>query len=189
LQQGKSVITQAYLVARLGGGDRRSIGDAAAVAQEACSDADVLVHLWECLRSTDGLVRMRAADALEKVSRARPDLLMPWRDELLSGSFEDGTSEVTWNLLAILPRLNLSERQAKALMVRLTGTLYEDRSRIVRTVSLEAVANLCIVHAGLREDAARLLTASLSDPTPSLRARARRLLARRDVRRALAEPK
>jgi hypothetical protein len=189
LRKRKPVITQAYLVARLGGGDRRSIGDADAVAREACSDAEILVHLWECLRSADGLVRMRAADALEKVSRARPDLLMPWRDELLSGSREDGTSEVTWNLLATLPRLNLSEREAKALMVRLTDYLCEDRSRIVRTVSLEAVASLCIVHAGLRIEAERLLTASLNDPTPSLRARARRLLARRDVRRALAEPK
>lgn len=173
--------------AQLGGGDRRSIGQAEAVAAAVRAEPARVAELWSCLRSTDPLVRMRAADALEKISRDDSAPFVQWKHELLTGAVGDGTAEVCWNLLAIVPRLPLTEEEAQAFVTKLAGHLYDDPSRIVRTASLEALVNLSVDHPGLQPEATRLLTASLDDPTPSLRARARKLLARPDVRAALPD--
>ncbi len=99
---------------------------------------------------------------------------------------ERWTTAVCWNLIAIAPRLAMSEGEATAVAARLACHLYNDPSRIVRTASLEGLATLAIAHPSVRRDAKRFLTAALDDVSPSLRARARQLLKRGDVRRALA---
>jgi hypothetical protein len=162
--------------ARLAGGDRRSVGEADAVAREVVEKPDRAEELWGCLASADALVRMRAADALEKVSRVRPDLLEPHRTALASGVAEDGTAEVRWNLMAIVPRLRLSPVEADAFLARVREYLCNDTSRIVRASALEAVVSLADAFPHVRADAERLLAAALMDPAPSMRARARRLL-------------
>ena len=55
-------------------GDRRTIGDAPTVAEAVAADPARLPELVGCLFAEDAGVRMRAADALERVSRgdARP---------------------------------------------------------------------------------------------------------------------
>jgi len=60
------------LASLLTGGDRRSIGQADAVAARVAEQPALLAKLWDCLADADPVVRMRAADALEKISRATP---------------------------------------------------------------------------------------------------------------------
>jgi hypothetical protein len=44
----------------------------------------LLDELFACLGNADDIVRMRAADALEKVCREHPEWLVPYADRLLS---------------------------------------------------------------------------------------------------------
>jgi len=162
--------------ARLAGGNRRSVGEADAVAWEVVEKPNRAEELWACLASADALVRMRAADALEKVSRVRPDLLEPHRTALASGAAEDGTAEVRWNLMAIVPRLQLSRVEADAFAARVKEYLRNDKSCIVRATALEAFASLGDTFPHVRAEAVRLVLAALQDPAPSMQARARRLL-------------
>src|SRR5215470_2046903 len=93
------------IVAMLKGGDRRSIGSSDRVVKLVSADARQFAALVRALRSEDLLIRMRAADAAEKVSRARPELLRRHKRELLALFAEATQQELRWHLAAMIPRL------------------------------------------------------------------------------------
>lgn len=71
------------LLTLLEGGDRRSIGRADQVAVALSRNGALFPTLIQGWWSDDPLVRMRAADATEKVTRKNPDLLTPYKKQLL----------------------------------------------------------------------------------------------------------
>jgi HEAT repeat protein len=81
------------LLGLLASGNRRSIGRAneavAAVLQSPRLFPQLIKGLW----SADSLVRMRAADAVEKISREKPELLRPWKKHLLGLMQETGMKQ------------------------------------------------------------------------------------------------
>ncbi|HYG86552.1 MAG TPA: ACT domain-containing protein [Azospirillum sp.] len=164
------------LAQRLARGDRRTTGDAPSVADEVAADPARLPELVECLFSPSAGIRMRAADALERVSRVVPRALDAYTDRLLTEVAAIDQAEVRWHVAQILPRLTLDEAQrwrAAALMVQWFG---HAESRIVRTSALQAMVDLAENHGGLRELAAEMMRAALRSGVPSLAARARRIL-------------
>lgn len=161
--------------ALLKGGDRRSIGRSNQVAKLVLGEPRRFPQLIECLWSDDPKVRMRAADAAEKVSVVRPKLLKPYKTELLGLLNEAEQIELRWHLALIVPRLDLSGPQR----VRAAAALHrylEDRSSIVKTFALEGLAGLARQDASLRGTAKRILEESLRTGTAAMKARARKLL-------------
>src|SRR5947209_7709197 len=73
----------AWLTA-LGGGDRRSIGRSNQAVAQVLRRPELFAHLMSGLSHRDRLIRMRSADAMEKVTLRRPELLAPHRARLLS---------------------------------------------------------------------------------------------------------
>jgi hypothetical protein len=161
--------------ARLAGGDRRSTGAADAVAREVARNPSRFDELWECLRHADPLVRMRAADALEKATRRDASALQARTMDLIGGALDDGTPEVRWHLLAMCARLHLTERDAGRLMQRLRSAFEADSSRIVRVMALQAAVEVGRRHPGQQGEARRMLEMAQSSPVASLRARAGKL--------------
>ena len=100
----------------LEGGDRRSIGRAnqavALVLREPRRFPELVGFLW----SDNPVLRMRAADAVEKISSLEPGLLEPFKAELLGLLFEAQQKELRWHLAQMISRLPLtkSERQRAA---------------------------------------------------------------------------
>ena len=68
---------------RLQGGDRRQLGSSDAVASDILRNPEHFSELFEAILDDDPVVRMRAADATEKVTRGRPDLLVPFRKRMI----------------------------------------------------------------------------------------------------------
>lgn len=165
--------------ALLGGGDRRSIAGAEAAAEAVLREPACFASLWKLIRDHDPLLRMRAADALEKVSRTRSDLFEPHAQSLLDGSLEDGSQELRWHLFAMASRLRLAPAKAAALMTRLEDAVRTDSSRIARATALEAAADLTARHPALAGRCDALIAEALQSPLPSLAARARKIAARR----------
>lgn len=64
---------------QLRGGDRRSIGRVPHVVRVVSKNRELTGELIVGLVSDDPIIRMRAADALEKVSKERPSLLDPFK--------------------------------------------------------------------------------------------------------------
>lgn len=164
------------LASRLARGDRRTTGDAPSVADAVSADPALLPELVECLFAASPGIRMRAADALERVSRVKARDLDAYTGRLLTEVAAIEQAEVRWHVAQILPRLALDDTQrwrAAALMVQWFGRA---ESRIVRTSALQAMVDLAENDAGLRELAAEMMRAALRSGVPSLAARARRIL-------------
>jgi len=120
---------------------------------------------------------MRAADAAEKISAKRPPLLERHKAELLGLLAEAEQIELRWHpaLLVLRLRLTAPERQRAVTALR---RYLDDRSSIVKTCALEALAHLARNDARLRRDVRQLLAESLSSGTAAMCARARNLLNR-----------
>lgn len=159
----------------LAGGDRRSIGGANAAAAAVRRDPSRFDELWRCLGHREPLVRMRAADALEKYSRTSPAAFEVHKGDLLARTADDGTVEVRWHLIAIVARLRLSGDEALTLCAYLEDRLRHDASRIVKVAALQAAHDVARVHAACEPLYAVMLAFAAASPWPSLRARAARL--------------
>jgi len=164
------------LLDQLREGDWRSIGRADAVASAVLRRPPRLPELAAGLWHPDRLVRMRSSDALEKVSRVRPEWLHPLRGELLALAAATGEQELRWHLAQLLPRLGLSRAERRRLVSLLRGYL-RDRSTIVRVSALQALVELMGTDRALRPLVRRRLRRALTSGTPAERARARKLLA------------
>jgi hypothetical protein len=164
-------------LAQLEGGDRRSIGRSDEIAELVLKKPRMFAALFKGLWSEDPLVRMRAADAVEKVTRTKRELLQPYKKELLGLLVEESQQEVRWHLAAMVPRLALTakERQIAADSLR---TYLEDRSSIVRTFVLQGLVDLAEDDANMRPAVIELLRESTRNGSAAMKARSRKLLAR-----------
>jgi hypothetical protein len=68
-------------------------------------------ELMGCFWSESPVLRMRAADAVEKISSQKPDLLKPFKSELLGLLFETDQKELRWHLAQMIPRLPLTKKE------------------------------------------------------------------------------
>jgi HEAT repeat protein len=159
----------------LRGGDRRSLGRADEVAARVSKNLKLFPALMRGLWDEDPLVRMRAADAAEKVTRAHPKLLTRYKRELFGLMGESEQIEVRWHLAAMITRLPLHGAERELAVDLLHGYL-EDRSAIVRTFALQALFDLAKDDAGMRPGVIELLRQATRTGTAAMRARSRKLL-------------
>ncbi len=159
----------------LEGADRRSIGRANEVARLVLKQPHRFRELIACLWNENPVVRMRAADAAEKVSAKKPRLLDRHKPELLGLLVEAEQIELRWHLAAMIPRLRLTPAEHQRAVAALHQYL-NDRSSIVKTFALQGLADLAQDDAALRGSVKQLLEDAVQSGTPTMRARARKLL-------------
>lgn len=164
------------LAARLAGGDKRSVGRASEVLELLHAAPDRLPEIVAGLENDDGLVRMRCADVLEKVSRDRPDLVRPFRARLLIFARAAESKELKWHAAQMLPRLKLSAAE-RASAIALLRAYMTDPSRIVQVSALQALVEFALEDPRLVSRVRPLIIASSRAASPALRARARKLRA------------
>ena len=161
----------------LAGGDRRSIGRSQEAVRLAAKDPGLVPVLVRGLDLGDPIVRMRAADALEKVTAGQPALLGRHRRRLLTLACKERQPEVRWHLAQMLPRLRLAAAD-RAVAVRILTGYLGDRSRIVRACALEALGELARTDRLLRRQVLPLVEESVASGSPAVRARGRQVLKR-----------
>ncbi len=163
------------IAALLKGGDRRSIGRSQRVVKLVSRQPERFPELLKCLWEEDPVIRMRAADAAEKVTLTHPELLNPHKQELLGLLDEAQQIELRWHLALMLPRVTLSAQERARAAASLQRYL-EDRSSMVKTFALQGLADFARQDAQLREPAQRIIEGSLRTGTAAMKARARKLL-------------
>jgi hypothetical protein len=156
-------------------GDRRTIGWSNQVAAVVSKDQRKFPALIAGLWSENSLVRMRAADATEKVTRKNPALLEPYKKELLGLMKEVKQQELRWHLAVMVPRLLLSANERR-LATSILNRYLEDRSSIVKTFALHGLADLAKDDPDIRPTAVEILREATRNGTPAMKARSRRLL-------------
>jgi HEAT repeat protein len=160
---------------KLKGGDRRSIGRSNEVVADVLDNPQLFKELFGGLKNGDPLVRMRAADALEKITAIRPEYLRPFKKQMVERVVRIEQQEVRWHVAQMLPRLKL-DADEQARMVEILLTYLNDKSRIVKVSALAALAQFARQDARLRDSVAALLSEALEDGSPAVKARARMLL-------------
>jgi len=159
----------------LAGGDRRSIGQSDRVAATVAKNARLFATLMAAVWSEDPVVRMRAADAAEKVTREKPAWLASYRKELLGLLTEAEEPEMRWHLAVMVPRLMLNAKERQAAVSALNRYL-EDRSSIVKTFALQGLMDLAKDDEGLRPTVIDRLREATRTGTAAMKARSRKLL-------------
>ena len=160
----------------LAGGDRRSLGHGAEVVELVRAQPGRLGELVELLWDSDPVVRMRAADCLEKLSLEPGFELGDHKTELLGLMAESSQSEVRWHLALMAPRLSLTGAEIRRAAGILEGYL-EDRSSIVKTCAMQGLWELSLRDAGLRSRVIELVRQAARSWTAAMLARGRKLLA------------
>jgi len=177
------------------GRHRLSSGRTAEVVDLVRADPRKARQLLECLWDEEPAVAMRAADALEKLTRHWPTIPDParrpllailqrnWKEPLIGLLAEAAENKLRWCLAAMVPRLALTVAECE----RVAGILefcLEDRSSIVKTCALQGLADLARQDAALLPEVIDLLRIHSRSGTPAMRARGRMLLKQFESARA-----
>lgn len=164
------------LLALLTGGDRRSIGRSADVVAAVLADPALFPIVFDGMLTDDPLIRMRAADAVEKITRQQPELLTPYVARILNEVAAVSQAEVRWHVAQLIERLALDDDQQRQAVMILEQYL-DDRSVIVRVNASQALAMLAERDAALRPAVVARIEARIQQDAPAEKSRARKLLA------------
>ncbi len=163
------------LLKMLSGGDLRSDGLANEVVKLVLEQPTLLGEITAGLEESDDVIRGRTADALEKISREKPEDFLPRLPQLIHLARTDPLPMVRWHMAMILTNLLPIHKNNEQIESALSGML-QDRSAIVRSW---AVSGLCILGRKYT-DKRRYIIASLSglerDPSIAVRHRAAKAL-------------
>jgi len=165
------------LLIQLQGGGRRSIGRSDELARLVLQEPRRFPELIKCLWDDNPIVRMRAADAAEKVSAEKPRLLDRYKTELLGLLDEAQQIELRWHLALMVPRLRLTTAERHRAAAAFHRYL-DDHSSIVKTFALQGLADLLRNDPGQNAKVLRLLEDAVQSGTPAMKARAQKLLKR-----------
>jgi 8-oxo-dGTP pyrophosphatase MutT (NUDIX family) len=165
------------ILEKLTGGDRRSIGRSAEVVAEVLAQPGLFPDLFEGLLHPDPLVRMRAADAVEKVTLAHPEWLQPFKDRLIEEVSCLKQQEARWHFAQLITRVTLEPAERLTVFGILVDFL-RDESRIVKTFTMQALAELALQDASFKSRVKAILESVTETGSPAMKARGKRLLKR-----------
>lgn len=158
----------------LSGGDRRTLKGVDVVLDAVREDLGLLPALFACIFDDDEIVRMRAADACEKLCRDRPEWFVPYVERLVTDVAAIDQASVQWHLAQMLAEVELSREQRRRAVGVLRRQLDRSDDWIVVNLTLEALAGF--VPGELSVSTFRhLLDRYADDPRRSVRARVRKL--------------
>jgi hypothetical protein len=169
--------TARSILRKLEGGNRRSIGRSNEVVADVIADPVLFDAVFSGLLSGEPLLRMRAADAVEKITARHPELLQPYRQVLIGEVARLDQKEVRWHVAQMLSRVEwntMERRQAIAILMEYLN----DRSSIVKTFAMQALTDLARRAPELRPIVMVRLQELAVAGTPAMRARGRKLLAK-----------
>ena len=160
----------------LTGGDLRSVGHVEEVVIFVGDDPDRFIELMTGLTDDRPVVRMRSADAIEKLTRRHPELLQAHQASLFEQLHRATQQEVRWHLAQLMPRMTWTEEEAAEIVYVLTGWIGTETSAIVIVNSLQALFDLSMLHSRFRDEVVALLEANLESGSPAVKSRCKKCL-------------
>ena len=123
------------------GGKSNSLGRVNEVIALVLRDRPRLDELYTCLFNEDAWIRMRAADALEKICRQHPDWLLPYIDKFLAELAASTQPSIQWHLAQIYRQVALTSQQKRLVMQWLAQVLStKDVDWIVAANAMDTLA-------------------------------------------------
>lgn len=164
------------ILQKLKGGDLRSIGRAEEVVQDILDNPSLFTEVFEGMLDDDPLVRMRSADALEKVSSKHPEYLQPFKNRLISEVSQVRQQEVRWHVAQMFSYLEVDEADRDEIIKILMSYLDTEKSRIVKVFSMQTLADLAGRDESIKPAVTRRLQELITSGSPAMASRAKKLL-------------
>ena len=159
----------------LKGDDLRSIGKVNEVVGMINSQED-FDELFAGLGSTDRNVRMRTADAIEKITLYHFSFLKKHRIELLKLFQTAQHIELKWHLALIITRIDLNHLEFVQIWDTLTKWATDNKeSKIVRVNSIQGLYDLLKHKPELSNDFNLIISKIGNENIPSMNARIRKM--------------
>lgn len=157
------------------GKDLRTIAKSNEVVQ-SIQDQSSFDALFALLWHHERPLVMRAADAVEKVTRTHREFLEPHRDQLLSLLKSAIHKELKWHVAQLVPRIALNEAELKEVWSVLNyWAKNPNESKIVRVNSLQGLSELVGRFPALQNGFDQTLHELDHEPIPSIQARIKKL--------------
>ena len=164
----------AKILSKLRGGDRRSIGKVAEVVSAVRKTPDLFNDLVTGLFEEDPLVRMRAADAMEKISSDNPEFLQPFKGKLIRLAKVTQQQELRWHMAQMIPRLELHPKETAA-ATEIFFEYLNDKSKIVVTYAMQALADLAMKEPEISARVIRAIEKLIQTGGPAIQSRGKKL--------------
>jgi len=165
------------LLKKLEGGDRRSIGESEQVVVEVLADPSLFAIVFEGMLDDNPLIRMRCADAVEKITVAHPEYLRLYKARLIKQVAQVDQQEVRWHVAQLVSRIKWTPKERRVIAGILTDYV-KDKSKIVKTFSMQALADIAEQDVDLRRSIISQLEELTRTGSPAMKSRGRKLLAR-----------
>jgi len=165
----------AKILSKLRGGDRRSIGKVGEVVTAVRKKPDLFKELVAGLFDADPVVRMRAADAIEKISLKNPQFLQSFKTELIRLAQQTPQQELRWHMAQMIPRLKLTPKET-ATVTEIFFEYLKDKSKIVVAFAMQALSDLAIKEADASTRVIRAIEKLAQTGSPAIQSRGKKLL-------------
>lgn len=157
------------------GGDLRSLMSGKDVVQ-IVKDQKSFDALFNLLFHHERILVMRAADAVEKITRTNSQFLKPHKNQLLSLLKNAVNKELKWHVAQLIPRVELTKAEMKEVWGILTHqTQNPNESKIVRVNSLQALYAISLQFPAKKNMFEEIMHMIEHEPYPSIQARVRKL--------------
>ena len=165
----------AEILSKLRGGDRRSVGKVGEVVNAVQKKPNLFKDLVTGLFDDDPVVRMRAADAMEKLSRENPQLLQPVKALLIGLAQQTQQQELRWHIAQMIPRLKLTPAET-AKVTEIFFEYLKDKSKIVITFAMQALSELAMREARVPIRVISAIENLTRAGSPAIKSRGKKLL-------------
>lgn len=169
-------MTRNHLLGMLTGGDLRSDGMANEVVEIVLTNEELFDDLYIGLRDSDDVVRGRAADALEKIARSRPELLVEQLPELFQLAKSDSVAMVRWHIAMILGYLAICPDIVGEISSVLVDLLM-DQSVFVKSWTIVSLSIVGRHYPEWKNEVIIAISGMQGDSSAAIRAKVRKALA------------
>jgi hypothetical protein len=159
----------------LSAGDLRTTGKSKEVVKQVTSNPDLLGDVVIAIIEGNPGVKLRASDALEKITRDNPEWLNPFKRQILTKVACINQKEVRWHLAQILPRLSLSKKE-RGLVYELMQSYLNDESSIVKTFAMQALTDIAMQDSSYTNKVRNQVKRLMQEGSPAMKSRGKKLL-------------
>ena len=156
-------------------GDMRTTGKSEEVVELVLSNPQLFKDVINAILVDDPGIRMRASDVAEKITRTHPEWLQPYKKLFLEVISTIDQKEVRWHTAQMLNRMQYTKIERQKVFDLLI-TFLKDRSSIVKTFTMQALADMAIQNRNYLNQVQRLLYKLTKEGSPAMQARGKKLL-------------
>ena len=166
------------ILKKLKGGDLRSIGKSDKVVQEILDKPSLFRKVFEGMLSNDPIVRMRSADAIEKVSAKHPEYLQPFKSELINQISKIKQQEVQWHAAQMFSYIKINKTERDKIIKILLSYIKTTDSSIVKVFSMQTLADFAEKDEQINPQIIKLIKEMMEKGSPAIISRGKKLLNR-----------